>query len=340
MRIIDSHTHIGNHRPEDLVAVQDRYKTDRFNVLSIPCYYGPLNTLECLITKRLAPGRAYVYGGMVYTNGIEPNAKDHEKQLELMLAAGCDGWKILESKPSVYRELQLPLDSDVFDSAFALAERESLPIIWHAGDPATFWDAERAPEFAARNGWLCIGEGFPTLEKIYSEVENVLARHPKLHVSMAHLYFTSDDRLHAERLLDTYDNFWLDLTPGTEMYGEFLNDHSVWKPFFEKYLDRLVFGTDYEDECGPAADKKHDGTRELIFGSFAGTEPVNAKGMNGVGLGLAPSVQEKIFAANFERRNGATPRPLNESGLTAYVEWLMPRLSTEDRLRAEKLLNG
>ena len=336
MRIIDSHTHLGDHHPEALAALIDRHNMEKFNVLAIPCYYSVLNTLECLLVKRIAPGKAYVYGGMAYPSGTTASGRDHEKQLELMMEAGCDGWKILESKPSVYRELQIPLDGEVFSRAFAMAERESIPITWHAGDPATFWDAERAPKFAAENGWLCIGEGFPALEKIYTEVENVMMRHPDLHVSMAHLYFTSDDRPHAERMLDAYGHFWLDITPGTEMYQDFLNDRAGWKSFFEKYQDKLVFGTDFEDDSHP---KGLDSSYGLILQTLTGEGPVNAKGISGsAGLGLSIQAQEKIFAGNFERRVGPEPRPLSESGLNAYVNWLMPKLTKKEQKQAEALL--
>ena len=154
MKIIDSHVHMQSHNPSKLLEMVDGFGYDKYALMAIPCYGDPLNTLECLLAKRLAPQRTYVYGGMVYLPGVEPTAEDHEKQLQLMMEAGCDGWKLLESKPSIYRTLQLPLDGEVFDRAFALAQKEQIPITWHAGDPATFWDAKTAPEFAVRNNWI------------------------------------------------------------------------------------------------------------------------------------------------------------------------------------------
>jgi len=261
----------------------------------------------------------------------------HERQLELMLDAGCDGFKLLESKPSVYRELQLPLDGEVFDRAFALAQEARVPITWHAGDPATFWDAKTAPEFAVRNNWLCVGEGFPTLEEIYAQVENVFARYPNLRAAMAHLYFTSDDRAHAEQMLDTYENFWLDLTPGSEMYTAFLADREGWRAFFEKYQDKLIFGTDMVDEEGDVVFGSQDAIVEFVMKTLTDSKPFDVRGICGTGLGLAQPVLEKIFAKNFERRVGS-PKPISQSGLNAYVEYLMPRLSKADQKRAEALL--
>ena len=337
MRIIDSHTHLDQHNPKKLLEMVDHFGYEKYGVMAIPCGGNPLNTLECLLTKQLAPERTYVFGGMVYTPGQAPTGDDHEKQLELMLAAGCDGWKLLESKPSVYRRLQLPLDGEVFDKAFALAEREGVPLTWHAGDPATFWSLDTAPKFAVENGWTCVGEGFPTLAKIYDEVENVFAKHPKLKAAMAHLYFTSDDRAHAERMLDTYENFWLDLTPGSEMYHAFLADREGWKAFFEKYQDKLVFGTDMVDSEGDVVFDSQDTIVDFCLKTLAGSEPFSVKDISGVGMGLSQPALDKILASNFEGRVGA-PKPISESGLAAYVDYLMPRLTADQRRKAEELL--
>jgi len=342
MRIIDSHVHLKHHQPEKLMALADHYRYDKLAVMAIPCHsnYGILNGLECLLMKRLAPGRVYAYSSVAYPAGLTATAKSHEKQLEMLMEAGFDGWKILESKPNLYRELQQPLDSEVFSRAFALAESENIPVTWHAGDPATFWDAEKAPEFAARNGWLYLEDSFPTLKQLYAQVENVLARHPKLGVSMAHLYFTSDDRAHGERLLDTYENFRLDITPGSEMYYAFLEDREGWKAFFEKYQDRLVYGTDMIDSQKDIVFDDHDDMFNFTFRTLAADEPVNVMGADGCGLGLSGQALDKIFATNFERIAGTAPKPVSESGLNAYAEWLMPHLTPEERRTAEDLLRG
>ncbi|MBQ4266461.1 MAG: amidohydrolase family protein [Clostridia bacterium] len=337
MRIIDSHVHLEHHNPKKALEMVDHFGYEKYALMAIPCEGNALNTLECLLAKRIAPERTYAFGGMVYTPGRQPDRADHEKQLELMLEAGCDGWKILESKPATYRQLKTPLDGDVFDGAFALAQREHVPVTWHAGDPATFWDAKTAPAFAVKYNWLCVGEGFPTLDEIYTQVENVMARYPKLCTSMAHLYFTSDDRAHAERMLDAYENFWLDLTPGSEMYTAFLADREGWRTFFETYQDKLVFGTDMVDAEDDVVFGSQDTIVEFVLKTLMEDTPFSVGGISGTGLGLAQGVLEKIFAQNFERRVGA-PKLISASGLNAYVEYLMPRLTQEERRRAEALL--
>ena len=76
---------------------------------------------------------------------------------------------------------------------------------------------------------------------------------------------------------------------------------------------------------------------EFVLKTLRENTPFSVGGIEGVGLGLPQHVQEKIFALNFERRVGA-PKPISASGLNAYAEYLMPRLSREDQKRAEALL--
>ena len=91
MRRIDSHTHVDAGRPEVLLArAREQFGYEKIGVMGIPCSNGPLNNLECLRVKALAPDYAYVYGGMVYSGLSKPDARDHEKQLMLLMDAGFD----------------------------------------------------------------------------------------------------------------------------------------------------------------------------------------------------------------------------------------------------------
>ena len=337
MRIIDSHTHLCFRKPEKLLEMADRYGYDSLTVLGLACCDLPLDNVECLTVKALAPERAYVYGSMAYPRGFEPTRGTHVKQLEMLMEAGFDGWKLLESKPSEYRNLQLPLDGDLFDGAFALAEETGFPVTWHAGDPATFWDAEKAPKMAVENNWLCVGEGYPELGEIYRQVENVLKRHPKLKATLAHLFFTSDDRRHAERLLDTYEDLRLDITPGVEMYQAFLADREGWIAFFEKYADRLIFGTDMMDDEKEVVFGDQGALNEFINRAMTEKGEFEVRGMGGTGMGLSDEIMRKIYAGNYLKRVIGTPRVINKSGLGRYLDWLHPYLNEAEASREAEL---
>lgn len=341
MRKIDSHSHIVFNNPQLLLEQsKEDYGYEKLGVMGIPSSHGILNNLECLRVKALAPDYAYVYGGMAYREGIADNAETHEKQLQLLMDAGFDGWKILESKPARYAKLQKPLDSALFSRAFAMAEKEQIPITWHSGDPATFWSAETAPAFAVKNHWLCVGEGMPTLAECYRQTETVLDRYPKLCVTLAHLFFTSDDIDHAVRLMEQHPNLFLDVTPGNEMYDNFMKKPEEWTNFFVKYQDRLIYGTDMVDNRVDSVFGSQKAIVELTIKTLFEKTPFTVWEITGTGLGLPETVLQKLMAENFEKYiQPNAPKAISKSGVNAYAEFLAPILNKDETRQMEDLLN-
>lgn len=337
MEIIDSHTHLYRGGQEGLASLADRYGYSRFCALSIPCDGMPLNNLECLLTKKMYPGRAYAYGGMTYIKGVEPTAESHRRELELLWDVGFDGWKILESKPSVYRRLRIPLDGEVFGGAFSFAEEADIPVIWHAGDPSTFWSADTAPEFAVKYHWLCVGEGYPSLEQIDREVENTIKAHPSLRVTLAHLYFVSDRFEYGCRFLNENENVWYDITPGSEMFCAFLSDRERWREFFGKYSGRIVYGTDMCESDGDVVFGSQDEIVKMVMKTLTEDGDYSVLGVSGRGLGLDEGILKSIMRDNFLRRNGE-PRPIDFRALERYAAWLSDRLPGEEKKRLRELL--
>lgn len=338
MRRIDSHTHLMSCRHFKLLEMVQKYHYERFCTLSIPCYGSMLNNLECLYLKKLAPDKSYVYGGITYWDGKDHSPEDALQELIYLREIGFDGWKILESKPSVYRTLHIPLDGDMFSQCFTLAEKTQFPVIWHSGDPDTFWSADTAPSFAVEHRWLCVGEGYPTLGTLDQQAENVLKAHPSLQVTLAHLFFTSDRRELGERLLQSYPNLWLDITPGSEMYCEFMKDPNYWHDYFLRYQDRLVYGTDMEDDEGDVVFGSQQAIVDMMMSTLVEGECCSLLGTNGKGLALPNDVKEKLFAKNFLKRN-PVPAKINLQALNEYGEWLLQRLPDEYREPCNRLLS-
>ncbi|MBQ3231992.1 MAG: hypothetical protein IJA93_03395, partial [Clostridia bacterium] len=106
---------------------------------------------------------------------------------------------------------------------------------------------------------------------------------------------------------------------------------------FEKYQDKLVFGTDMVDSEGDVVFDSQDTIVDLVLKTFMEDKPFEIMGQKCMGMNLPQTVTEKILARNFEGRVGQ-PKPINEKGLNAYVEYLMPRLTKEEQKKAEELL--
>ncbi len=303
MKIIDGHMHT-KYWPENwFVDCAGKRGYEAYAILSLSCmksWGGESNNDKCLAVKRANPNRCYFFAGLVHP------CEDYVAHVKTWLGRGADGVKLIETKPSVQKETGIDLSDDVFDDLFAYLEETGTPILWHVGDPATFWDKDKAPAFAFTNGWFYGDGSYKTLRQLYDIPEKVLQKHPKLRVCFAHLYFCGDDRAHAQWLMDTYENVRLDITPGGEMYEQFQQDREGWRAFFVRYQDRIQLGTDTDmgDELGA-----HTSFQLALSALGSGEVDYYGKPI-GKGFDLPEEIIEKICCENFRAFAGAVPKAL------------------------------
>lgn len=266
----------------------------------------------------------FAYGSLLYPSipmqGAPTGKWAFRAQAEALIAAGFDGIKLLESKPGFRKKLGLPLDAPEYDDFFSFLEAEQIPVLWHVADPETFWDLSKAPRFAVENNWVYTDGTFPSQQALYDEVYAVLRRHPRLRVTFAHFFFLSMFPDKARQLLDAYPGVSFDLTPGIEMYENFSLDPDGWREFFIAYQDRLLLGTDNDDET-PLVDAIATVDNILRFLSTDDNfvfwkSPVR-------GLGLPDAAVEAIACGNFVRRNGEKPKPVDREAMHALFDrWI------------------
>ena len=87
----------------------------------------------------------------------------------------------------------------------------------------------------------------PPKENLQAEFEDVLTRYPRLKVVCPHFCLSSIDSDRFEYLMDTYPNLYTDISFGhffEEGLVRISNDIPKFKRLFEKYQDRIMFGTD------------------------------------------------------------------------------------------------
>lgn len=339
MKTIDAHVHAYGNDPGILLSHLERYDYSHICLVGCPGARNPINNIQLMYSKMYAPKRIFAYGGICTLPGVfESTGEGNKKQLEMLVAAGFDGWKIIETKPAAYKNLQIPLDGPVYEPAFAYAEEIGLPIIWHAGDPATFWDPTTAPADYIAKGWVYNTPEHPTLQECYRQVETVLARHPKLKVSLAHLLFLSDNPDYAFQLMDRYPHLNLDICPGFEMYQNFVKEPHIWREFFTKYQDRLIYGTDRRDNSDDVTYGYYDGTYNYIIRALFEDKPLDRDGVKGVGCGVPWEVHDKLFAGNFIRLNGTQPKALNKEAMAVYADWLAQYLDDNWKAQLDKYM--
>ena len=334
MKMIDAHTHVYNLKDNfgPLYKLGKKLNYDSLNVLSLQCTGNILQNLVCALCKiTRADIPTYAFGGLDYKTG-----QDFLTQAQIMRAIGFDGIKMLEGKPTVRKNLNKALDDADYDDYYSYLEETGFPVLFHVVDPPEFWDREKVPDWAYANGWF-YDESYTPYGQYYDEVENMLNKHPKLKGIFAHFYFLSDNPGRAQKFLDDHPSVSIDLTAGIEMYENFSKDPDFWHDFFVKNSDRLIFGTDSSDSDN-LSDEGETSDGKVALNGYAAMEveflkykkeiQVFDKKINGIGI--PEDAQEKIFALNFEKFVGKTPKPMNIDLLLQEAKFIRDYAKGED----------
>ena len=152
----DCHVHLESPAGiEDIVQLSRAAGIERINIACVPgSPERSLNTTACAwLAKLRHPQTFTVFGGLVYHVDGPPTADDLRRQAELLRAAGCEGVKMLEGKPSTRKRVPFRLDDPLYDEYYAFMASCGMPILAHVADPDAFWDPARVSPQARQQGW-------------------------------------------------------------------------------------------------------------------------------------------------------------------------------------------
>ncbi len=219
----------------------------------------------------------------------------------------------------------LTVDDPGLDPLFEKAGELGMPVAIHSGDPKAFWrpatpDNERYDELRAHPGWSFYGEPLPSWEALFESFVRRVARHPKTIFIGVHFGNDPEDPDRIAALLERHPNLYIDTAARVPEIGRHSADRM--RNFFERFQDRILFGTDLGIGSEPG---------DLMLGS-TGSEPPTAAEIERFfdstwryfetsdrqfdhptpiqgrwkidGLGLSPSVLAKIYAGNAQRLLG------------------------------------
>lgn len=351
--ICDSHLHIYTPFSMETTVrtftdMMDFFHCDRFVLHPLSTRLvgiAPTRNLRALYCKdrinSASPDKhVYVFGSLVHYADGRDTSEGYLRQAKELMAMGCDGIKMLEGKPGVRKRLGLRLDDPILDKFYAYLEENQILVTMHLGDPPEFWDKSKMSEYEINAGWFC-DESYPTLEQLRSEVVGMLTKFPRLRLNLAHFFFLSHDLEASAEFLDTWPNVTFGLTPGDEMYAGFSKRPAEWKAFFQKYADRLHFGTDSNDRFSSENPEDYDANSGVSYNlirrmletdapfphkSYGILQPLH---LDGVTL-------KKIYRDNFLAHFGETPRSVNHvlaaqaasNLLTLYEHNLLPQFTS------------
>ncbi len=241
-------TYLGT--PQELLAVMDRK-----NIRAMVNLTGGYdNGLAEAVAKydRAYPGRFYTFTEPSYSRFKEANYPKLQAQaIERAHRDGAHGLKILKTLGLYLREdvtsgTLVKIDDERFDPMWDTCGQLNLPVAIHVSDPIAFFTPidrfnERYEELNNHPDWSFYGQDFPSNADLISARNRMIARHPKTQFVALHVGNFSEDLQNVGENLDRFANMSVDIAARV---GELGRQPLTARRFFDKYQDRILFGTD------------------------------------------------------------------------------------------------
>lgn len=201
---------------------------------------------------RAFPGRFLTMTEPTWTRASEPGyAAWQADELAKAKSAGAVGLKILKTLGLYLRDggptgRLVRVDDERFDPMWEASARLGLPVAMHVGDPEAFFLPidrfnERYEELHAHPDWSFYDRDFPAFKDILAARDRVFAKHPRTTFVALHVGHWAENLEAVGEMLDRFANVNVEI--GARI-GELGRQPRTAAKFFDKYQDRILFGTD------------------------------------------------------------------------------------------------
>lgn len=333
-RIInDGHWHISRHFPVEeslhyIKKAKEYLGIDKVALLSYEYAddqgFDYTSNLKALYLRDNCQGDAYAFAALTHFADERDNPDEFLRQVMLYHELGFDGIKILEGRNDFHEMFGCKFDSENYEPMFDYLEKTGFPLIMHVAGFIPFPDEALEKEREALQG----------------EMLNVLAAHPNLRITFAHMFNMAHDRKKLEQIMEKYPNVSVDLALGGDFVIRFSNDLKGWREFFTKFSQRVIFGTDTYNSYFEEEDDREVSTRYLpIRKFFEEKEPFRTRyydsnpKLYGEHVVLKPALLEEhvvsdIYVNSFIRAYGITPRITNPELIQSYCDDILEGYQT------------
>ncbi|MDX2268456.1 MAG: amidohydrolase family protein [Bryobacter sp.] len=303
--------------PQDLLPTMDRKNLRTLVNLT----GGYENGLREAVQKfdKAHPGRFLTMTEPAWARAAEPNYS--RTQVDLLSQAkrdGARGLKVLKTlglylKENITDGKLLAVDDPRFDPLWDTCGQLNLPVAIHVSDPIAFFLPtdkfnERYEELSNHPDWSFHGPQFPSNATLLAARNRVIARHPKTQFVALHAGNFAEDLGAVSADLDRYPNLHVDIAARV---GELGRQPRTARKFFDKYQDRILFGTDAVPNGFETPQQIFGDQLYEIYYRFLETEdeyfdyapaPIPPQGRWRIyGIGLSAPVLRKVYYNNAAR---------------------------------------
>ena len=314
--IIDAHIHYADDDPEFL-GLLSQHDLKLLNICFVhdeATPWRPQADLYRTMTKQYPNRFAWCTSFDLPVPGGSGFADKAIRGLEADFAAGaiaCKVWKNIGMEVRRADGSFLMVDDPIFDPVFDYLAAADRTLLMHIAEPLACWQPldPAGPHYNYyRNNpqWHMYNRpDMPSHAELIAARDHVLEKHPNLRIVGAHLASLEYDVDEVAARLDRYPNFAVDMSARLGDLARQPTDKV--RRFFEKYQDRILFGTDVVMRARPSTLSPGDRTAAIDalqetyrthFAYFETTGQVNVRGYTTTGLGLPAGVLDKFYRGN------------------------------------------
>jgi hypothetical protein len=235
---------------EELIPVMDRKNIRILNNLTAGFGRG----LDDAIARydKAFPGRFCAFTEPWFSRFPEPGYPQFQADAVAQAKqAGAKGLKLLKTLGLYLREniatgALVQIDDPRFDPMWQACADLDIPVGMHVSDPVAFFRPvdrfnERYEELNNHPDWSFHGPAFPSNAALLAARDRVFARHPRTRFIALHVGNFSENLAAVSAALDRFPNMSVDIAARISELGR---QPRAARAFFDKYQDRILFGTD------------------------------------------------------------------------------------------------
>lgn len=236
--------------PAELLSVMDRKNIRSMVNLTGGFDNGLIETVRRY--DRAHPERFYTFAEPSYPLFLRPDyPKLQAEAIEQAHRNGARGLKIVKTlglylRSNITSGTLVKIDDPRFDPMWDTCGQLNMPVAIHVSDPIAFFLPtdrfnERYEELNNHPDWSFHGGDFPRNEELLEARNRVFARHPRTRFIVLHVGNFAENLGNVAENLDRFDNMTVDIAA---RIGELGRQPRNARTFFDKYQDRILFGTD------------------------------------------------------------------------------------------------
>lgn len=264
--------------PEELLAVMDSKNIHSMVNLTGGYGAGLVETVQ-KYDKRF-PDRFYTFTEPAYSQIMDPDyPRKQAEAIEQAHRDGARGLKILKTlglylRDNVTTGNLIKIDDPRFDPMWDVCGQLKMPVAIHISDPSAFFLPtdrfnERYEGLNNHPDWSFYDHDFPSNAELLEARNRMIARHPNTHFVVLHVGNFAENLENVSQAMDRLPNMCVDLAA---RIGELGRQPRTARAFFEKYQDRIMFGTDASPHARTLPQQMFGGDLYSIYYRFLETD--------------------------------------------------------------------